>query len=75
MLEPLVSRAEFARLAGALWSPVFEQPLGVTLQELFPDDTVRGVVATDGLIGTGAVTGALAAVAGGRARSSSPAPR
>ena len=52
MLEPLVSRAEFARLAGALWSPVFEEPLGGTLQELFPDDVVRGVVATDGLIGT-----------------------
>ncbi|MEO6090629.1 MAG: NAD(P)/FAD-dependent oxidoreductase, partial [Umezawaea sp.] len=52
MLEPLVSSAEFARLAGELWSPVFEQPLGVTLEELFPDDVVRGVVATDGLIGT-----------------------
>ncbi len=52
MVEPLVSRADFAALAGDLWSPVFEQPLGATLEELFPDDVVRGVVATDGLIGT-----------------------
>ncbi|MCS7476238.1 phytoene desaturase family protein [Umezawaea endophytica] len=52
MLEPLRSRAEFAALAGDLWEPVFERPLGVTLKELFPDDVVRGVVATDGLIGT-----------------------
>ena len=52
MLGPLLSRAEFARLAGPAWTPVFERPLGATLEELFPDDVVRGVVATDGLIGT-----------------------
>ncbi|MET1073968.1 MAG: NAD(P)/FAD-dependent oxidoreductase, partial [Umezawaea sp.] len=52
MLEPLVSRARFRELAGPLWRQVFEQPLGTTLEELFDDDLVRGVVATDGLIGT-----------------------
>ncbi|PRY36238.1 phytoene desaturase family protein [Umezawaea tangerina] len=52
MLEPLVSRARFRELAGPVWPQVFEQPLGTTLEELFTDDVVRGVVATDGLIGT-----------------------
>jgi phytoene dehydrogenase-like protein len=35
-----------------VWEQVFERPLGATLEELFDDDLVRGVVATDGLIGT-----------------------
>ncbi|MGH3434371.1 MAG: phytoene desaturase family protein [Thermocrispum sp.] len=34
------------------WRVLFEQPLGVTLRERFGDDTVRGVLATDALIGT-----------------------
>ncbi|MEU4802728.1 NAD(P)/FAD-dependent oxidoreductase [Actinosynnema sp. NPDC023587] len=57
LLEPLVSR-EHARIRVdavarmRLWEQVFERPLGVTLEELFADDVVRGVVATDGLIGT-----------------------
>lgn len=57
LLEPLVPR-EHARIRvdavarARLWEQVFERPLGVTLEELFADDVVRGVVATDGLIGT-----------------------
>ncbi|WP_106615116.1 phytoene desaturase family protein [Saccharothrix carnea] len=57
MLEPLVSR-EHARLRVdsvarmRLWDQVVERPLGETLEELFADDVVRGVVATDALIGT-----------------------
>ncbi|MBY8849565.1 NAD(P)/FAD-dependent oxidoreductase, partial [Saccharothrix sp. MB29] len=57
MLEPLLSR-EHARLRvdsvarARLWDQVVERPLGETLEELFTHDLVRGVVATDGLIGT-----------------------
>ncbi|MER5262836.1 NAD(P)/FAD-dependent oxidoreductase [Actinosynnema sp. NPDC002837] len=57
MLEPLLSR-EHARLRVdsvarmRLWDQVVERPIGETLEELFADDVVRGVVATDGLIGT-----------------------
>jgi len=57
LLEPLVPR-EHARIRvdavarARLWEQVFERPLGVTLEELFADDVVRGVVATDALIGT-----------------------
>jgi len=52
LTEPLRSRAEFRALAGAAWSPLFERPLSETLAERFDDDLVRGVVLTDGLIGT-----------------------
>jgi phytoene dehydrogenase-like protein len=57
MLQPLLSR-EHARLRVdavarmRVWDQVFERPLGETLEDLFIDDVVRGVVATDGLIGT-----------------------
>ncbi|WP_367131406.1 phytoene desaturase family protein [Saccharothrix sp. HUAS TT1] len=57
MLEPLLSR-EHARLRvdsvarARLWDQVVERPLGEALEELFADDVVRGVVATDALIGT-----------------------
>lgn len=57
LLEPLVSRQHARIRVDAvarmrLWEQVFERPLGGTLEELFTDDVVRGVVATDGLIGT-----------------------
>ena len=57
MLQPLPSRAEFrslvTRAAGErLWDQVFEQPIGAAIEDTFADDTVRGVVATDALIGT-----------------------
>jgi phytoene dehydrogenase-like protein len=52
LTEPLRSRADFRALAGPAWSPIFERPLAETLAERFDDDLVRGVVLTDGLIGT-----------------------
>ncbi|GAA0242349.1 NAD(P)/FAD-dependent oxidoreductase [Saccharothrix mutabilis subsp. mutabilis] len=57
LLEPLISR-DHARIRVdavarmRLWEQVFERPLGETLEELFANDIVRGVVATDALIGT-----------------------
>ena len=52
--EPLRSRADLRALAGddATWADLVEQPLGRALRAPFPDDLVRGVVLTDGLIGT-----------------------
>ncbi len=35
-----------------LWTDVFEVPIGHAIRRRFGDDTVRGVVATDALIGT-----------------------
>ncbi len=57
LLSPLPSREVLRGLvadaAGAnAWRWVFDQPLAQTLEEVFTDDVVRGVVATDGLIGT-----------------------
>ncbi|WP_158893947.1 phytoene desaturase family protein [Amycolatopsis anabasis] len=54
LTEPLVSRREFRALIDdeRAWRMLFEEPLGVALEELFADDTVRGTVLTDGLIGT-----------------------
>jgi phytoene dehydrogenase-like protein len=51
--EPLVSRAELrARVDDdAAWEALFEAPLGEALG-VFEDDVERGVVLTDGLIGT-----------------------
>jgi phytoene dehydrogenase-like protein len=40
------------RLAPALWTALVERPIGELLEEALTDDTVRGVVATDALIGT-----------------------
>ncbi|MGZ3147887.1 phytoene desaturase family protein [Lentzea chajnantorensis] len=57
LLEPLVSREHLrvhvdAVARGRVWEQVFERPIGATLRELFENDLVRGVVATDALIGT-----------------------
>jgi phytoene dehydrogenase-like protein len=57
MLEPLPARDELrAKVVAAtgdrLWQQVFEQPIGEAITETFDDDLVRGVVATDALIGT-----------------------
>ena len=53
LLEPLpTERAIRDRLDPDLWRDFVASPLGVTVEERFTDDTVRGVVATDGLIGT-----------------------
>jgi phytoene dehydrogenase-like protein len=54
LLEPLRSAAQIRSLVGddAAWRAVVEQPLAELVTETFADDTVRGVVATDALIGT-----------------------
>ncbi|TFC93152.1 NAD(P)/FAD-dependent oxidoreductase [Cryobacterium breve] len=52
--EPLPTRAEARVLVGddMLWEQFIERPLGTALRNRFQSDLVRGVVATDGLIGT-----------------------
>ncbi|MFJ5646167.1 phytoene desaturase family protein [Streptomyces sp. NPDC093223] len=54
LTEPLPARAELRKLIGddTAWQTLFEQPLGVAIEERFRDDLVRGVVLTDALIGT-----------------------
>jgi phytoene dehydrogenase-like protein len=54
MTEPLRSRAGMRALAGddATWEALIEHPVAAALEQRFADDTVRGVVATDALIGT-----------------------
>jgi phytoene dehydrogenase-like protein len=58
MTEPLRSRADLRALAGddATWEELVTQPVAAALEQRFTDDTVRGVVATDALIGTFART-------------------
>lgn len=51
--EPLPDADEARELLGAeAWRDLVERPLGETLDERFADGLVRGMVATDGLIGT-----------------------
>jgi len=54
LTEPLPSRAEARALVddAATWRDLVERPLGEALRGRFASDVVRGVVATDGLIGT-----------------------
>lgn len=54
LTEPLPAREELrARIDDDdAWRMLFEEPLGVAIEERFRDDVVRGVVLTDGLIGT-----------------------
>ncbi len=54
LTEPLRTRAELRALAGdgAAWEAVCERPLSELLGSAFEHDLLRGVVATDGLIGT-----------------------
>ncbi len=56
--EPLMTRAETRRMLGddALWTELIDDPIGATVERRFADDLVRGVVLTDGLIGTFAPT-------------------
>ncbi|MGW7425374.1 phytoene desaturase family protein [Streptomyces sp. NPDC054813] len=51
---PLPSREELRRRIDdkEAWRALFEEPIGVTIEETFTDDLVRGVVLTDALIGT-----------------------
>jgi phytoene dehydrogenase-like protein len=53
LLQPLATAAEMRRRVGdALWDRLVARPLGETIEADFRDDTVRGVVLTDALIGT-----------------------
>ena len=54
LTEPLRSRAELQRLVAddAAWEALFEAPLSRLLESSFDSDLVRGIVATDALIGT-----------------------
>ena len=47
-----VADAVVAAAGSQLWTDLVEQPLGAMIERHFRDDTVRGVVATDALIGT-----------------------
>ena len=52
--EPLPTRSEARRLLNddALWAELIEHPVGRAITARFNNDVVRGVVATDALIGT-----------------------
>jgi phytoene dehydrogenase-like protein len=54
LTQPLRSREQLQRLVAddAAWEALFEQPLSNRLETAFGSDLVRGMVATDGLIGT-----------------------
>ncbi len=54
MTEPLISRAELRELVadGMAWEALFDRPLSEVLESTFDSDLVRGIVATDALIGT-----------------------
>ncbi|WP_037906415.1 phytoene desaturase family protein [Actinacidiphila yeochonensis] len=54
LTEPLPTRAELERRVDhpEAWRAFFERPLGEAVEAAFADDTVRGVVLTDALIGT-----------------------
>ena len=54
LCEPLRSRAEFERLVGdpEAWQLLFEEPLATGLERCLGSDLLRGLVATDALIGT-----------------------
>lgn len=52
-LSPLPTERDLQAQVGAeIWRDVVERPLGEAVERRFRDDTVRGVVGTDGLIGT-----------------------
>ncbi len=53
LTKPLVSREDMrARIDAADWSDFVARPLGEVLEHTFEDDVIRGLVFTDGLIGT-----------------------
>ncbi|WP_153394864.1 phytoene desaturase family protein [Ornithinicoccus halotolerans] len=53
MTEPLRSADDVRALLGEpAWTDLVQRPLGETLERRFVSDAVRGVVLTDGLIGT-----------------------
>ncbi|MFJ1969889.1 phytoene desaturase family protein [Streptomyces sp. NPDC087903] len=54
LTEPLPTREELRRRVDdeEAWQTLFEEPIGVAIENRFDDDLVRGVVLTDALIGT-----------------------
>jgi len=54
VLEPLRSQGQVRDLVGDndLWRSLVQRPIGEVLRSTFSNDTVRGIVATDALIGT-----------------------
>jgi phytoene dehydrogenase-like protein len=53
LLRPLPLEREIReRVDPGIWNDIVTNPLGETIEARFADDTVRGVVATDALIGT-----------------------
>jgi phytoene dehydrogenase-like protein len=58
VLSPLMTRSEskakLAELAGSdqIWNEFIENPVGKVIESSFKSDVVRGVVLTDGMIGT-----------------------
>lgn len=53
LLEPLKNEEEIRKLIGEeAWSDFVQQPLAITLDKYFSNDLVKGIVLTDGLIGT-----------------------
>jgi phytoene dehydrogenase-like protein len=53
LLEPLKEESEIKSLLGEeLWGEFVEQPLAHTLNHHFKSDLIKGIVLTDGLIGT-----------------------
>lgn len=53
LTQPLPRAATLrARIGADLWEQFVAQPLGAMIEERFTDDTVRGTLLTDGLIGT-----------------------
>lgn len=53
LLEPLPSAETLrARVGDRLWEAFFTRPIGEALRERFTNDLLRGVLATDALIGT-----------------------
>jgi phytoene dehydrogenase-like protein len=54
LLEPLPTRQQLKASLDddALWDELVETPIGHTIKSHFEDDVVRGIIATDALIGT-----------------------
>ena len=62
MLEKLPTRSELRDAVNhEVWGSLIERPIGKVIEEKFSNDLVRGVVLTDGLIGTFADAHDLAA--------------
>jgi len=63
VLQPLPTRSELKKLSGApdVWDYMIEKPIGEVISERFTNDIVKGIILTDGLIGTFASANSLQA--------------